>query len=64
MLSIAAADFDTCPMEGFDSKRMKKILNLPSKAEVNMIISCGKRLPEGVYGERFRIPIEQVVFER
>ena len=64
MLSMVAEGHDTCPMEGFDSKRMKKILNLPSKAEVNMIISCGKRLPEGVYGERFRIPIEQVVFER
>jgi hypothetical protein len=43
---------------------MKKILNLPSKAEVNMIISCGKRLPEGIYGVRFRIPLEEVVFQR
>jgi hypothetical protein len=64
MLSMVAEGHDTCPMEGFDSKRMKKILNLPSKAEVNMIISCGKRLPEGVYGERFRIPLEEVIFQR
>jgi nitroreductase len=64
MLSMVAEGHDTCPMEGFDSKRMKKILNLPSKAEVNMIISCGKRLPEGIYGDRFRIPMEEVVFQR
>lgn len=64
MLSMVAEGHDTCPMEGFDSKRMKKILNLPSKAEVNMIISCGKRLPEGIYGDRFRIPLEEVVFQR
>jgi nitroreductase len=64
MLSMVAEGHDTCPMEGFDSKRMKKILNLPRKAEINMVISCGKRLPEGVYGERFRIPLEEVVFQR
>jgi len=64
MLSMVAEGHDTCPMEGFDSKRMKKILNLPSKAEINMVISCGKRLTEGIYGERFRIPLEEVVFQR
>lgn len=64
MLSMVAEDHDTCPMEGFDSKRMKKILNLPRKAEINMVISCGKRMPEGIYGERFRIPLDEVVFQR
>ena len=64
MLSMVAEDHDTCPMEGFDSKRMKKILNLPSRAEINMVISCGKRMPEGIYGERFRIPLDEVVFQR
>lgn len=63
MLSMVAEGHDTCPMEGFDSKRMKKLLELPRKAEINMIISCGKRLPEGIYGERFRIPLEEVVFQ-
>jgi len=60
MLSMAAEGYDTCPMEGFDSLRVKKVLNLPSKSEVNMIISCGIRKPEGIYGERFRIPFEEV----
>jgi hypothetical protein len=28
-----------------------------------MIVSCGIRKPEGVYGERFRIPFEEVYKE-
>lgn len=60
MLSMAARGYDTCPMEGFDSKKVKKILNLPFRSEVNMIISCGIRIPEGIYGERFRIPFDEV----
>ena len=58
MLSMAAEGYDTCPMEGSDTWRVKKVLNLPRGAEINMIVSCGIRKPEGVYGERFRIPFE------
>lgn len=61
MLSIAAADFDSCPMEGFDAKRVKKALQLPCGAEVNMIIGVGKGTAEGVWGPRFRVPYEEVV---
>ena len=64
MLSIAAEGFECCPMEGFDQVRVKKQLNLPSGAEINMIIGVGKGTNEGVWGPRFRIPYEEVVFER
>lgn len=60
MLSMAAIGYDTCPMEGHDSLRIKKALGLPSGAEINMVIGCGIRKPEGVYGPRFRVPFEQV----
>ena len=60
MLSMAAESYDTCPMEGSDTWRVKKVLNLPRGAEVNMIVSCGIRKPEGVYGDRFRIPFKEV----
>lgn len=60
MISMAAINYDTCPMEGFDSVRIKKILHLPSSAEINMIIGCGIRDEQGIYGERFRIPFEEV----
>lgn len=61
MIAMANEEYDTCPMEGFDSKRVKNILNLPSGAEINMIISCGKRKGnEGIWGERYRVPFEEV----
>ena len=43
MLAMANEGYDTCPMEGLDSRRIKKILNLPHGAEINMVISCGLR---------------------
>lgn len=64
MLSMVAEGHDTCPVEGFDSVRLKRFLNLPSKAEINMVITCGKRIPEGIYGERFRVPASEVVFNK
>jgi nitroreductase len=63
MISMAAINYDTCPMEGFDSLRVKKILNLPAGAEINMIIGCGIREESGVYGERFRVPFEEVYYK-
>ena len=63
MLSMAAEGYDTCPMEGSDTLRVKKLLGLPFGSEINMIISCGIRKPEGIYGERFRIPFTEVYKE-
>ena len=63
MISMAAINYDTCPMEGFDSLRVKKILNLSPSSEINMIIGCGIREESGVYGERYRIPFEEVYFK-
>jgi nitroreductase len=60
MLSMAEIGYDTCPMEGSDTTRVKKILKLPSKAEINMIVACGIRSEKGVYTERFRVPFDEV----
>ena len=60
MLSMAAEKYDTCPMEGIDSLRIKKLLKLPLSSEINMVISCGIRKPEGIYGERYRVSFEKV----
>lgn len=64
MLSIAAEGFHSCPMEGFDQKRVKKALGLPRGAEINMIISVGKGTDYGIWGPRFRVPYDEVVFEK
>ena len=64
MLSIAAEGFHSCPMEGFDEKRVKRALKLPRGAEINMIISVGKGTEEGIWGPRFRVPNDEVIFIR
>ncbi len=60
MLAMANEGYDTCPMEGFDSRRVKNLLDLPMGAEVNMVVSCGIREKGGVWGDRMRIPFEEV----
>ena len=61
MIAMANEGYDTCPLEGFDSRRVKKLLNLPAAAEINMIISCGYRDGnKGIWGERFRVPFDEV----
>lgn len=61
MIGMASEGYDTCPLEGFDSVRIKKLLGLPRGAEINMVVSCGIRKgDEGIWGERFRIPFDEV----
>jgi len=60
MLAMANENYDTCPMEGFDSRKVKRILKLPYGAEINMVVSCGIREEKGVWGDRMRIPFEEV----
>lgn len=64
MLSISAEGYDSLPMEGFDAKRIRSFLNLPRKAEISLVVAVGKRLEEGIRGERFRIPFEEVYFQQ
>ncbi len=63
MLAFSAHGFDTCPMEGLDSKRVKKLLGLPRSSVVVMAISAGKRTAKGVYGPRVRFPSTQFIHE-
>lgn len=60
MLAMADENYDTCPMEGFDSTKVKRILKLPYGAEINMVVSCGIREETGVWGDRMRVPFEEV----
>lgn len=55
MLAFRAYGFDTCPIEGLDHRRVRRMLKLPyGKAEVCMAISVGKRGDNGIYGPRIR----------
>lgn len=61
MMAMAEIGYDTCPLEGFDSRRVQKLLKLPCSAEINMVIPCGIRKgTRGIWGERFRVPFEEV----
>ena len=61
MLAVRAYGYDSCPMEGMDSKRIRKMLKLPKQAEICMVISVGKRAENGVYGKRFRLPSSEFI---
>lgn len=61
LIAMANEGYDTCPLEGFDSRRMKKLLKLPWGAEVSLVVGCGIRLGnKGIWGERGRVPFEEV----
>lgn len=64
LISMAGRGYDTCTMEGFDSLRVKKILNLPPATEISMIIGCGIRTEKGIYGPQFRVPFDEIYFEK
>lgn len=61
MLAMRAHGFDTCPMEGFDARRVNKMLKLPPDAFVVMVVGCGKRAPDGVYHARIRFARERFI---
>ena len=63
MMALVAEGFDSCPMEGFDEKRVKKILRLNWTSHVVMIFGIGKAQKDGVYAERFRIDDDLVIKE-
>ena len=61
MMALVAQGYDSCPMEGFDLNRVKKILKLNSKSHVVMVLGVGKADPKGIYGDRFRIDDDLVI---
>lgn len=61
MLAFRSHGYDTCPMEGYDSKRVKKALGLRRGAHIVMIIGAGKRAEGGIYGPRIRFPRRQFI---
>ena len=61
MIAMANEGYDTCAIEGFDSRSVKRLLNLPFGTEINMLVPCGIRKDEkAIHGERYRIPFDQV----
>lgn len=56
MLALTAHGFDSCPLEGFDEPRVKRLLALPRASEIVMVIAAGRGAAGGV--------IPQIRFDR
>lgn len=60
LLGMSEAGYDTCPIEGYDSHRVKRVLGLPGATELTMVIACGIRSEERPLGDRFRLPFDHL----
>lgn len=63
MLSITAEGYDSVPMEGLDSVRLRQFLKLPKSAGICMAVAVGKGMAEGIRGPRLRLGYDEVVFD-
>ena len=64
MIAAEALGMSTCPMEGFDGRRLGRYLGLSRrKQEVVMVIAVGKRSSEYREWPQWRRPLETTVVE-
>lgn len=61
MLALRAHGFDSCPMEGFDECRVRKLLKLPRDGLVVMVLAAGRRADNGIYNAQYRIDRSELV---
>lgn len=61
MLALRAHGFDSCPMEGFDDCRVRKLLKVHRKGLVVMVLAAGRRAENGVYNRQYRFNKDQLV---
>jgi nitroreductase len=62
MLAAEALGVNTCPMEGFDSRRLSKYLGLSARyQEIVMVIAMGKKSQAYVDPPQWRRPLDMTV---
>jgi nitroreductase len=62
MIAAEALGLNTCPMEGFDGRRLSKFLGLSSRYhEIVMVIAIGKKSDAVVVEPRWRRPLDATV---
>jgi nitroreductase len=59
MLAAEAQGVATCPMEGFDPRRVRQALNMPRTVEPMIVVAAG--YPADEPGSKTRLPIEELV---
>lgn len=61
MLAFQSHGYSTCPMEGFDERRLRRVLPIPKDAIPIMLLAVGQAGERAVYNSRLRFPQEQSV---
>ncbi|MDF3936592.1 nitroreductase family protein [Pseudomonas citronellolis] len=61
MLAVQSHGYASCPMEGFDEVRLRRVLDIPARAVPIMLLAVGRAGERGVYNPRLRFPLEQRV---
>src|SRR5579863_10620131 len=62
MIAAQALGINTCPMEGFDGRRLSKFLGLSARYhEIVMVIAMGKKAPTYVEPPQWRRPLDATV---
>ncbi len=61
MLAFQSHGYSTCPMEGFDEQRLKRVLPIPNDAVPIMLLAVGLPAERAVYNPRLRFPLEHSV---
>lgn len=62
MIAAEALGLNTCPMDGFDGRRLSKFLALsPKYHEIVMVIAIGKKSPGHVDQPQWRRPLDSTV---
>jgi nitroreductase len=62
MIAAEVLGFNTCPMEGFDGRRLAKYLELSREHhEIVMVIAIGKRAPSYNEQPQWRRPLDATV---
>jgi nitroreductase len=59
MLAASAAGLSTLPMEGFDERRVRKVLGIPRSQIVPIVIAIGHAIEKDL--KKTRLPIERLV---
>ena len=62
MIAAEALEMNTCPMEGFDSRRLSKFLGLPRRHnEIVMVIAIGRKSRLYKEAPQWRRPLDRTV---